>query len=133
MQVVALHNAVTQGTTVPWGTAWCIKFSPALIIGTSISSVLPGAIIVADSLDFEKSSNYFLTIEAMDMGTNPLKDSTTVNIHVMDANDNLPIFSQAFYSTNINEAARVNGDVIQVLYNCESLCYGRDNFSLEVH
>ena len=21
---MALHNAVPQGTTVPWGTAWCI-------------------------------------------------------------------------------------------------------------
>ena len=30
---MALHNAVPQGKTVPWGTAWCIKCFSALLIG----------------------------------------------------------------------------------------------------
>ncbi|XP_071495031.1 protocadherin Fat 1-like [Diadema antillarum] len=74
-----------------------------------------GEITVAAALDYEMSSTYYLTVKASDMGTNPLSDSTTINIYITDANDNAPRFSRDIYSTNVNEAARVGGDVVQVM------------------
>ncbi|XP_030836442.1 protocadherin Fat 1 isoform X2 [Strongylocentrotus purpuratus] len=90
-----------------------------------------GEITVASELDFEMSNKYYLTVKATDMGTNPLSDTTTINIFITDANDNAPLFSEDIYSTTINEAARVEGDVIQVMAtDADSGANGRVSYSI---
>ena len=69
---------------------------------------------MADALDFEMSSSYYLTIKAMDSGLRPLSDTTMVSVYVTDANDNVPQFSQIIYYSEINEAARVEDSIVQV-------------------
>lgn len=66
-----------------------------------------GLVSVIGDIDHERAGEYFLTIEARDGGTPPLSNHATVNITVLDANDNAPVFTQAAYSTSINENAPV--------------------------
>jgi protocadherin Fat 1/2/3 len=65
-------------------------------------------------LDHETAKNYFLTIQAQDGGDPPLSNRATVNITVLDVNDNRPMFSQVSYNAMINEAATENEQVVSV-------------------
>uniref|UniRef100_A0A673FKH2 Protocadherin 1 gamma c 6 n=1 Tax=Sinocyclocheilus rhinocerous TaxID=307959 RepID=A0A673FKH2_9TELE len=60
--------------------------------------------LITDSLlDCEVHSEYNVEILAMDFGVPPLKTVKTVNVKVLDVNDNQPIFSQSSYNVYINE------------------------------
>ena len=55
-----------------------------------------------------------MTIQAQDGGDPPLSNHATVNITVLDVNDNQPMFSQVSYNAMINEAATKNEQVVAV-------------------
>uniref|UniRef100_A0A8C3XED6 FAT atypical cadherin 1 n=1 Tax=Cyanoderma ruficeps TaxID=181631 RepID=A0A8C3XED6_9PASS len=74
-----------------------------------------GAIFVIESLDYESSHEYYLTVEATDGGTPSLSDVVTVNINVTDINDNSPVFSQDTYTAVISEDAMLEQSVITVM------------------
>uniref|UniRef100_A0A3Q2XS24 FAT atypical cadherin 3a n=1 Tax=Hippocampus comes TaxID=109280 RepID=A0A3Q2XS24_HIPCM len=76
---------------------------------------LSGAVIVAQSLDYETCRDYFLTVEAQDGGTPPLSAITTVNINVTDVNDNAPMFSRDRYTTVVSEDATIGESVVQLV------------------
>ncbi|XP_042588378.1 protocadherin gamma-C5-like isoform X32 [Cyprinus carpio] len=60
--------------------------------------------LITDSLlDCEVHSEYNVEILAMDSGVPPLKTMKTVNVKVLDVNDNPPVFSQSSYNVYINE------------------------------
>lgn len=73
-----------------------------------------GAIFIIESLDYESSHEYYLTVEATDGGTPSLSDVVTVNINVTDINDNTPVFSQDTYTAVISEDAILEQSVITV-------------------
>ncbi|XP_022242412.1 fat-like cadherin-related tumor suppressor homolog [Limulus polyphemus] len=73
-----------------------------------------GVISVAKTLDYEEVKDYILTIEAKDGGTPPLNNHATVNISVVDANDNSPVFNQPSYQAIIREDASPGDKIIQV-------------------
>lgn len=70
--------------------------------------------VASDDLDHETGSSYFLTIQAQDGGDPPLSNHATVNITVLDVNDNSPQFSQVSYNAMINEAAVKGEKVVAV-------------------
>lgn len=74
----------------------------------------PGAVIVAQSLDYETCRDYFLTVEARDGGTPPLSAITTVNINLTDVNDNAPMFHDDRYTAVLSEDATLEEFVVQV-------------------
>ncbi|CAG4938447.1 unnamed protein product [Parnassius apollo] len=74
-----------------------------------------GALTVARPLDFERRKQYFLTVQALDGGTPPLSDHATINITVLDGNDNAPVFSQTSYGARVREDAAVGTRVLQVI------------------
>ncbi|XP_069049414.1 protocadherin Fat 1 isoform X3 [Lepisosteus oculatus] len=74
-----------------------------------------GDIFVIESLDYEMSHEYYLTVEATDGGTPSLSDVATVNINLTDINDNSPVFNQEVYSAVISEDAELGKTVIAVL------------------
>lgn len=91
-----------------------------------------GVLIVTGELDHEKSSEYFLTIQAQDGGDPPLSNHATVNITVQDVNDNLPMFSQISYTALINEGASVGDNVLTLTANdLDQGENGRISFSIE--
>lgn len=76
-----------------------------------------GVITVADTLDFERARDYFLTIQAVDLGIPPLSNLATVNISVIDSNDNPPVFTQTSYTARIREDAVVGDKILQIQAN----------------
>lgn len=54
--------------------------------------ILIGELYLTNSLDYERTPRYFLTIEAKDGGTPPLITTTVATINVVDENDNSPYF-----------------------------------------
>lgn len=94
-----------------------------------------GAIFIIESLDYESSHEYYLTVEATDGGTPSLSDVVTVNINVTDINDNTPVFSQDTYTAVISEDAILEQSVITVciavFFSFEILCHDNHAFSLE--
>lgn len=73
-----------------------------------------GIITIEDMLDFERAKDYFLTIQAIDGGIPPLSNIATVNITVLDCNDNAPVFTQTSYSARIREDAHIGDKILQV-------------------
>ncbi|XP_053279440.1 protocadherin Fat 3a [Pleuronectes platessa] len=76
---------------------------------------LTGAILIAQSLDYETCRDYFLTVEARDGGTPPLSAISTVNINLTDVNDNAPMFNHDVYSAVVSEDANIGESVVQLL------------------
>lgn len=65
-------------------------------------------------LDRETTAFYSLLIEAVDGGSPPLRGTMTVNITILDVNDNQPLFNQSRYFATIPENATVGTPVLQV-------------------
>jgi protocadherin-16/23 len=65
-------------------------------------------------LDRETTPAYSLVIEALDGGTPPLRGQMTVNITIIDVNDNQPLFNQSRYFATIPENATLGTSVLQV-------------------
>ena len=82
----------------------------------SIFSIDPhqGWITTQGVLDYEMETSYALKVIAVDNG-NPQKSATTmVDVHLMDQNDNPPVFSQRHYTAAVNEGA-LPGNVIFIM------------------
>ena len=75
---------------------------------------LSGLVSVTSDIDHERAKEYFLTIQAKDGGSPPLSNHATVNITILDANDNKPIFTQLSYSASINENSPVGTSIVTV-------------------
>lgn len=65
-------------------------------------------------LDRETTALYSLLIEAVDGGNPPLRGTMTVNITILDVNDNQPLFNQSRYFATVPENATVGTPVLQV-------------------
>lgn len=65
-------------------------------------------------LDRETVDRYELVVEASDGGTPPLKGRMTVNITILDVNDNPPLFTENAYSASVPENATVGTAVLKV-------------------
>ena len=73
-----------------------------------------GVIIADKSLDYERATEYFLTIQAQDGGDPPLSNYATINITVNDINDNKPIFNAPSYAATMKEDARMHEEVVVI-------------------
>lgn len=74
-----------------------------------------GVISVAETMDYEISQDYFLTVQANDGGTPSLSNIASVTINVTDSNDNPPLFAQNSYSAQVHEDAQSDDIVIRVM------------------
>ena len=75
---------------------------------------LTGLVSLTRPVDHERSKEYFLTIQATDGGEPPLSNHATVNITIMDDNDNAPEFGQKSYNAVVNENSPIHTTVIAV-------------------
>ncbi|XP_078678305.1 protocadherin Fat 4-like [Branchiostoma floridae x Branchiostoma belcheri] len=73
-----------------------------------------GVIKLTASLDRENTDFYNLTVQATDMSTSPLSNSTYVEITVIDSNDNYPTFSPTVYSATVPEDEAVATTIVSV-------------------
>ncbi|XP_051534406.1 protocadherin-16 [Myxocyprinus asiaticus] len=73
-----------------------------------------GVLSTSRLLDRESKSGYTLTVEAQDKGTPSLTTTVTLDINVLDLNDNSPVFPSSSYSVEILEDAPDGSFVLDV-------------------
>nr|XP_014351001.1 PREDICTED: protocadherin alpha-C1-like [Latimeria chalumnae] len=81
-------------------------------------------LILKKPLDREKQSFHHLTLTAVDGGVPVRSGTATINILVLDVNDNVPVFDQAVYRADLMENAPKGTLVIKV--NATDLDEGRN-------
>ncbi|XP_041444722.1 protocadherin gamma-B5 isoform X12 [Xenopus laevis] len=74
-------------------------------------------IITTDSLDREKSSHYYVTIQATDKGSPPLSLRKNIRFNVSDTNDNAPVFEKITYIAYVQE----NNQPGASIYNIQAI------------
>ncbi|XP_077902906.1 protocadherin gamma-B6 isoform X7 [Ictidomys tridecemlineatus] len=65
-------------------------------------------------LDREQDSEYNITIIATDGGKPPLSSSVNITLHIIDVNDNIPVFQQASYVVHVAENNPPGASIAQV-------------------
>uniref|UniRef100_A0A3Q3F1F4 Si:ch73-233f7.4 n=1 Tax=Labrus bergylta TaxID=56723 RepID=A0A3Q3F1F4_9LABR len=60
-------------------------------------------LIVSATLDRELVPEYDILLTVTDAGTPPLSDNETIQLHLLDVNDNAPQFPQSFYTIRVME------------------------------
>lgn len=94
------------------------KLSPndhfALEISTQINGIVYPELVLKKTLDRETQAEHVLEINGID-GGNPSRSGTaSIHIRVLDANDNVPVFSQRVYKASVPENSAI-GTVIATL------------------
>ncbi|KAK2908823.1 hypothetical protein Q8A67_004660 [Cirrhinus molitorella] len=76
--------------------------------------VKSGLISTAAGLDHERETELRFLVVATDCGSPSLSSTANVTIHVVDVNDNKPVFKQQFYNVTIKEHTAVGTCILQV-------------------
>ncbi|XP_063353912.1 protocadherin alpha-4-like isoform X17 [Pelmatolapia mariae] len=71
-------------------------------------------LVLQKALDREKQAVVKLTLTAVDGGKPPNTGSVQIVVHVLDVNDNTPMFSKTLYKARVNENAPAGSLVIQL-------------------
>ncbi|XP_047209477.1 protocadherin alpha-8-like [Girardinichthys multiradiatus] len=71
-------------------------------------------LVVQKSLDREIARSHTLILTALDEGKPPKTGNMNIIIHVLDINDNPPVFSEKEYTVTLNENAQLGTTVIKV-------------------
>ncbi|XP_072308985.1 protocadherin-12 [Eucyclogobius newberryi] len=89
-------------------------------------------IVTSGWLDREDVSKYTITIIAQDKGNPPLQSVYQLPVHVLDQNDNAPIFSTPIYKTEINENNEQDYRALKVeAYDLDIELSGRVSYSIQ--
>uniref|UniRef100_A0A670IJ70 Cadherin domain-containing protein n=1 Tax=Podarcis muralis TaxID=64176 RepID=A0A670IJ70_PODMU len=70
------------------------------------------SLVTGRTLDREDVSNYNLTVIATDKGNPPLSTTTTIQLKILDKNDNPPTFEKRSYITSITENTSAGSSVL---------------------
>ncbi|XP_023681833.1 protocadherin-16-like isoform X1 [Paramormyrops kingsleyae] len=73
-----------------------------------------GVLSTSRPLDQEGKANYVLTVVAQDHGTPSLRGTATVEVSVLDINDNSPEFEQSSYTVDVPEDTPVGSFLVKV-------------------
>uniref|UniRef100_W5KLY4 Protocadherin-16 n=1 Tax=Astyanax mexicanus TaxID=7994 RepID=W5KLY4_ASTMX len=73
-----------------------------------------GALSTSRPLDRERRDSYSLEVVAQDRGTPSLSSTATVEITVLDVNDNSPTFTSSSYTVDVSEDAAVGSSLLDV-------------------
>ncbi len=70
--------------------------------------------VINQTLDYEKKKNYEFYVRAMNGKSEVLQSTAPIRIDILDLNDNPPVFSAAYYSTEIKESVGIGHTVIKL-------------------
>ncbi|XP_072302038.1 protocadherin-16 [Eucyclogobius newberryi] len=73
-----------------------------------------GALSTSQALDRETTAEYNLEVVATDKGSPAQSTTVTVNVRVLDVNDNSPVFGRSSYTVEVSEDATVGTPVLEV-------------------
>ncbi|KAK7899000.1 hypothetical protein WMY93_019853 [Mugilogobius chulae] len=89
-------------------------------------------IITSGSLDREQVSKFTVTIIARDRGNPPLQSIYSLPIHILDQNDNSPVFSTSIYKTEISENNEQDYRLLKVeAYDMDLELNGRVSYRIQ--
>ena len=88
-----------------------VSSSPVQVFSVSNTS---GLIQVAGSLDREKFDEIILVVRVNDLGSSRRSATCTVNITILDVNDNRPVFQDKVYRVRVSEAAPIGFHVVSL-------------------
>ncbi|KAI6653482.1 Protocadherin Fat 4-like [Oopsacas minuta] len=89
----------------------------------SINTVT-GVVSVIGALDYETHPTYSLQVQALDLGTFSHTSEATIEIQIINENDNFPEFNIPFHQISISENSPINTPVLSLL------CYDLDSDEL---
>lgn len=72
-------------------------------------------------LDRERKGEYNLEVVVTDRGSPALSATATVQVKVLDVNDNSPVFTRVSYSAEVSEDAKEGSQVLEVSSNGEQI------------
>ncbi|XP_063807494.1 protocadherin Fat 3 isoform X5 [Pseudophryne corroboree] len=99
---VVLVSAISQSTLV-------FEIRVGNTEGAFTINPYSGVITTQKALDYERISSYQLIVQATNMAG--MASNTTINIQILDQNDNPPVFLSSQYIGSISEAAPINSIV----------------------
>ncbi|XP_061575163.1 protocadherin-23 [Cololabis saira] len=120
MEPVLIAENVPVGYVVTQVTANDVDLSSTITYSLSENSSSPvpfamdpytGVITLTRALDYELQTEYTLTVRASDSLHQATGD---VKLHVLDVNDNAPVFTQVSYQVAVSELVPVNTLVLSV-------------------
>ncbi|XP_039670057.1 protocadherin gamma-A2-like [Perca fluviatilis] len=86
----------------------------ALEMSTQINSNAYPELVLKKSLDREAQAEHILKINGID-GGNPVRSGTaSIHIRVLDANDNVPVFSQRVYKASVPENSAIGTGIAKL-------------------
>lgn len=89
-------------------------------------------IVTAGPLDREEVNKYTITIMAKDNGNPSLKTIYELPVHVLDQNDNAPVFSMPIYKTEVKENNEGVYEALKVeAYDMDIELSGRVSYSIQ--
>ncbi|XP_036403595.1 protocadherin Fat 4-like [Megalops cyprinoides] len=75
----------------------------ALDVQTHSERSVPVELVLQKTLDREKTPLLHLQVVAVDGGSPPRSETLMIDVHVLDANDNAPVFNRSVYKVSIPE------------------------------
>jgi protocadherin Fat 1/2/3 len=93
--------------------AWA---DPAAAAAFTLDSIT-GNITVRAALDRETVSIYTLNVTASDRGAVPKTTFALITIHILDVNDNFPVFTPRVYTIEVPEDAAVGTKIVQLIFS----------------
>jgi len=85
-----------------------------LVTSLTSAGLTSVSLVVAQTLDYETSPGYSLTVRAYDGGTPSLYGDQNVTVLVVDVNDNSPVFTAPRYTAQVAENIQQGTSVVQV-------------------
>ena len=85
-----------------------------LVVNEDVEGATELSLMVTAGLDREVTQEYEVTLIAQDGGSPPLNGSVLVQIHIVDVNDNSPVFQQGAYWASVYENISVGTEVAWV-------------------
>ncbi|CAI4230398.1 unnamed protein product [Auanema sp. JU1783] len=79
-----------------------------------LNGVLYADLVVNGQLDREYRDKYELVIEALDGGKPPRIGKMRLNIKILDANDNAPVFEKPRYSASVSSTVSIGSTILTV-------------------
>ena len=79
--------------------------------------VFAGLLTIAKPLDRESTGVFYLNVSAKDYGHPRLTTHKLLTVHVVDVNDNAPVFEQSVYITNVTEEESLGSLVTKIKAN----------------
>ncbi|XP_052005019.1 protocadherin-8 [Xyrauchen texanus] len=86
----------------------------AVDVSTQEDGIKSAELVLIKTLDRETEEFYTIEVTATDGGTPPKSGSTTVNIRVLDSNDNSPTFEHRSLKVELNEDSPIGSRVLKV-------------------